>query len=570
MRTSSAHTLAVICLGHLYVNLESEQNSISIKDTATFKKRIGGLSSLVSIGLSRLGHACALLATIGRDPLGEYLRETLHANGVDTTLLIGSAHPTLVAFDHQLCSDLHAYPPLCEDAIDPAMIGHAKAILVTDEFLTDEISQRVARKAIIAAKDSHTKVILALTQSSDRLDTILPFCDLIIGSHCISEEAITHIRTLTNALLVIKPTSLEQMINHTKRFASFVTGFVDAWFNHLPLSDALLHAERHEKMGLPTHTVLQYVNTQKENTFEKIVQSPYFKHLQYISTRTYPETNKLLVNFGYHAQWQKLAEPFAASEDAVQVLKTLLADAILSTTSSETCVGIIADENPPTPLTQRTILENTLLACAVDLPDHVPLKLAFTSESTRALIKWSPRQIVKVSLQYHPDDRHSLRSEQESTMQGLYQACRETDHALIIDIAPPTNSIITASTLGHIIQRFYDLSIYPDNWQFAPPRDPRSWESIHRVITERDPECAGVLVHTPLQSLEQLGVLFDMLTRHSGCNGVVISKNVFQPLFEQWLSQKMADHVFVEQSRLLFGQIVARWKASAEKPLMTA
>jgi 5-dehydro-2-deoxygluconokinase len=119
--------------------------------------------------------------------------------------------------------------------------------------------------------------------------------------------------------------------------------------------------------------------------------------------------------------------------------------------------------------------------------------------------------------------------------------------------------LITASTLSHIMQRFYDLGIYPDWWQFASPRDQRSWDSVARTIEDNDPDCLGTFIQLPAASMDHLNVVVEQVAKQSICKGIVIGRHIVQPVLEQWLSQKIADHILIEQVKPHFQQIVNLW-----------
>lgn len=599
MRMSSTHTLEVLALGRTYINLEGEQIGSPLRDMLTFKKNVSGMSALVCIGLSRLNHTCALLTKIGQDAFGEHIKEVLSHENIDPTLMITEAeHSTLIALNNQAFFEHHSLLPLQETDIDPSMIGHAKSIFLTSEMFLSEENNRAARKAIVAAKDNQTRVILALDPHvSPQLDTVLPFCDLIIGYeeefHLLANTqdtfvALTHLRSMTDAMVVMKTrrqcyvfegailnqwqnASLHAQFDNMQfaplnEHAAFIARFIHAWLKGEPPVNALKQAELAEKiananpdyLGLPNERLFAYIES-KQNSEMQTLQSPYFKHLHYVCARNIVNAQKCLVNFGYHHQWVKLAETFDANEQQVQKAKALLAQGIFSLTQRNLQTGIVSDENPGeallAPLNPGSVFARTL-----EKPNQIPLQFASDMDMSSTLLKWPNQHIAKVSMVYHPDDRYVTRGEQEKSLISLYQACRQTEHPLLIEISPPTNSLITASTLGHIMQRFYDIGVYPDWWQFASPRDQRSWDSIHRVIQDNDPDCLGIFVHTPLLVLEQLTPLFELSAKQPLCKGVVLSRNLFQVILEQWFSQKIADHALVEQTKLIVQRVMALWE----------
>lgn len=603
MRIPSTHAVEVLSLGRTYVNLESEQIGCSLKSTRSFRKNISGTCALVSIGLSRLGRYCALLSKIGTDPFGDYIKETLMSEKIDPSLLITDPHhATLMALNNAAFYEHHTLLELQENEIDPSMIGHAKALFLTSEIFRHEANHRAARKAIIAAKDNQTKIILALelwptlgrhSPSQQSLETILPFCNLIFGYEEEFQafantqntfDALTHLRALTHATLVVKCTKEnyvfpDAITDHWKslprhgqfdsiQFASldehaaFISGFIDVWLKGEPPANALKQAilcqqlaeMAPEHLGLPSEKLLRHKDL-------KETKPAYFKHLHYVTTRHIHAMPQCLLSFGYHSQWEKIAASFSASKEMVQKAKALITQSLFSLNEAQTPMGLIADEKPGNELIHIPIPSQAMLARSIELENEIPLRFATTQDLSHTLLKWPSEHIAKVSITYHPDDKYVTRGEQETMLLSLYQACRDTEHPLLIDITPPTNSLITASTLGHIMQRFYDLGVYPDWWQFAFPRDQRSWDSIHRVIEDNDPDCLGVFIQLPTTTLDQLNIILEQASKQPLCKGIVMGKGLIQPVLEQWLSQKIADHILIEQVKPLIQQIVTLWES---------
>lgn len=604
MRIPSTHAVEILSLGRTYVNLESEQIGCSLKTAQSFKKAISGTVTLVSIGLARLGRYCALLSKIGSDLLGEYIKETLAAEKIDPTLLLTDpSHATLIGLNNTAFYEHHSLLELQENDIDPKMIGHAKALFLTTELFFDKTSQPAARKAIIAAKDNQTKIILALElwptlghtcPSSQSLETILPFCNLIFGyeeefqafaNTRNTYKALIHLRKLTDATIVIKCAKEsyvfeDAITDHWKllprhaqldltqfaslhEYAAFIAGFIDVWLKREPPANALKQAilcqqlteTTPQHLGLPTEKMLRHKELKEKKP-------AYFKHLHYTSTRHISATPQCLLSFGYHSQWQKIASSFNASEDMIQKAKALIMQSLCSLNEQQTPIGLIVDENPGNELIRIPIPSQAMFARSIELENEIPLRFATTQDFSHTLLKWPSEHIAKISITYHPDDKYVTRAEQEAMLLSLYQACHDTNHALLVDIITlSTNSLITASTLSHIMQRFYELGIYPDWWQFASPADQRSWDSIHRVIEDHDPDCLGVFIQMPTIAIDQINIILDQIIKQPLCKGVVIGKTLIQPALEQWLSQKIADHIFIEQIKPLFQQITALWQS---------
>ncbi|MEN3185064.1 MAG: PfkB family carbohydrate kinase [Atribacterota bacterium] len=76
-----------ICLGELLIDFVSTMSGVTLKDAPGFEKAPGGAPANVAVGLAKLGIETYFVGKVGRDAFGEFLRDTLVKNGVDTRFL---------------------------------------------------------------------------------------------------------------------------------------------------------------------------------------------------------------------------------------------------------------------------------------------------------------------------------------------------------------------------------------------------------------------------------------------------------------------------------------------------
>jgi 2-dehydro-3-deoxygluconokinase len=77
---------AVITIGESMALMIAEQSG-PLEFVTNFARKIAGAESNVAIGLSRLGHQTGWISSIGDDPFGIYVRNTIRGEGVDTSLV---------------------------------------------------------------------------------------------------------------------------------------------------------------------------------------------------------------------------------------------------------------------------------------------------------------------------------------------------------------------------------------------------------------------------------------------------------------------------------------------------
>lgn len=77
----------VICLGEALVDFLPDRRGQKVRDVARWTPCLGGAPANVTVGVSRLGGASALVGVTGDDEFGHFLRQGLEREGVDTTFL---------------------------------------------------------------------------------------------------------------------------------------------------------------------------------------------------------------------------------------------------------------------------------------------------------------------------------------------------------------------------------------------------------------------------------------------------------------------------------------------------
>jgi len=150
--------LDLICIGRAAVDLYGEQVGTRLEDTLSFAKYLGGCAANIAVGTSRLGLRSAMLARVGDEQMGRYVREQLAAEGVDVSRVkTDPRHLTALVIlgirDRQTFPHI-IYRTDCADMaleaadIEPDFIAEAKALLVTGtHFSTAQVDQ-ASRTAI--------------------------------------------------------------------------------------------------------------------------------------------------------------------------------------------------------------------------------------------------------------------------------------------------------------------------------------------------------------------------------------------------------------------------------------
>ncbi len=95
---------------------------------------------------------------------------------------------------------------------------------------------------------------------------------------------------------------------------------------------------------------------------------------------------------------------------------------------------------------------------------------------------------------YHPDDDAGMKAEQEATVARLFHAAAATGWNSCWKSSPPRSAPSPTTTSAEVIQRFYDLGVFPDWWKLEPFATDAAWANACAAITRNDPHTRGIVV----------------------------------------------------------------------------
>lgn len=245
MNHQSEAALDVICIGRIAVDLYAQQIGARLEDASSFAKYLGGSSGNVAYGTAIQGLRSGMLARVGDEHMGRFLREELERVNVDTQYLITDPQKltalVLLGIKDQDTFPLIFYRDNCADMaltpedINEDYIASARAIAITGTHLSHPNTRAAVLTALRYAEKNTLRRILdidyrpvlwGLTSLGDgetrfisnekvtaQLQGVLHHFDLIVGTEeefhiaggsTDTLEALKRIRQLTQATLVCK------------------------------------------------------------------------------------------------------------------------------------------------------------------------------------------------------------------------------------------------------------------------------------------------------------------------------------------------------------------------------
>ncbi len=195
----------------------------------------------------------------------------------------------------------------------------------------------------------------------------------------------------------------------------------------------------------------------------------------------------------------------------------------------------------------------------VERPGSRPLRLEIGDDFGTALAEWPAEQVVKVLCFYHPDDPEELRADQESTVKRLAEAARAHGLDFLVEIIPSKFGAVDESTTAAVIERFYEIGVFPDWWKLEPMVSDAAWQRTCAVVEGNDPHCRGIVVLGLDAPFEELRASFRVAARHEMVRGFAVGRTIFGEVARAWLGGDMADRDAVARMAENFSALCRAW-----------
>ena len=633
-------TIDIICLGRAAVDFYGQQIGSSLENMGSFAKYLGGSSANIAYGCSKLGLSSAMLTRVGNEHMGRFVRNELESVGVDTSHVITDKERLTglvvlgiqdketfpLIFYRKDCADM----AISEEDFTKEFIASSRALLITGTHFSSDKTYQTSMKAIEYAKESDTQVIIdidyrpvlwGLTELGDgesrfvasndvslHLQTILPYCDVIVGTeeeiHIAggSEDTITalsKIRELSNSIIVLKlgplgctvitsniPNSIDDfnvvkgnpvdILNVLGAGDAFMSGFLRGYLrgesleksaNYANASGALVVSRHGCAPAIPGENELLYYIENAANIPDPTSDIT-LNHLHRVSFRSTEEQEIFGFAFDHRKQLADLAEMYGEGLSKITELKKLFIRSVENTIEKlnipEKNIGVLIDD---------TYGEDTLNSIAekawwigrpVELPGSRPLKFEGQQSIGSKLQSWPLSQVVKCLFYYHPDDSDELKTKQEQKVKELYFACIQSGHQLLLEVIPPSEYEMDEEIIPTVLKRFYDLEIKPDWWKLPALKD-KSWVQVSDVINSYDPHCQGVLLLGLSAPIDTVRESFSVAAKYNICKGFTVGRTIFYEPAKLWMQHKISDQELVDFVSTNYNELIQSWKKYKEE-----
>jgi 5-dehydro-2-deoxygluconokinase len=162
--------LDLILLGRAAIDFNPVDYYMTLAESTTFKKYVGGSPANIAAGLSRLGKKCGFLGRVSDDRFGDFVTDFFKSEGIDTSRMRRCANgeklgltftEILSPSESSILMYRNGAADLALDVgdIDGEYVKSAKALLISGTALCESPSREAAFKAIFLARRANTPII---------------------------------------------------------------------------------------------------------------------------------------------------------------------------------------------------------------------------------------------------------------------------------------------------------------------------------------------------------------------------------------------------------------------------
>jgi 5-dehydro-2-deoxygluconokinase len=246
--------------------------------------------------------------------------------------------------------------------------------------------------------------------------------------------------------------------------------------------------------------------------------------------------------FDHRLQFEAMADEAGVDRARIGTFKTLCLRAAKRVAGGGDGFGILCDSRLGSEALYDAAGSGLWIGRPVEWPGSRPLALEpEIGEDFGGLIEWPLEHVVKVLCFYHPDDTAEMKAAQEETVKRLFASARSNRLEILLEIIPSKVGPVNATTTAAIIERFYEIGVFPDWWKLEPMKSDAAWASACAAVERHDPFARGIVVLGLDAAAEELATSFASAARHELVRGFAVGRTIFGEAAQAWLGGKITD-----------------------------
>jgi len=531
---------------------------------------------------------------------------------------IRNEHQFPLIFYRENCADM----ALCQDDIDESLIAEARSVVATGTHLSHPRTEAAVLKALHLARAHGAQTALDIDYRPNlwglaghgdgearfiesravtaRLQGTLHLFDLIVGTE---EEfhiaggttdtiaALRAVRAVSAATLVCKrgpmgaaafagaiPDSLDEgeagpgfpieVFNVLGAGDGFFAGLLKGWLDGEGWPRTLAYANACGAFAVSRHGCTPAYPSWEELQFflSRRVQEPALRkdaaleQIHWSTNRRHDWAEVRAFAFDHRSQLEDVP---GATPTKIGQFKELCLQATETVAAGRAGFGILCDGRYGKTALHRAAGQGLWIGRPVEWPGSRPLTLEpEIGPDFGGLSEWPLEHVVKVLCFCHPGDAEAMRAEQEAVITRLFAACRRNRLEMLLEVIPSKVGPVDDATTARLIERFYDIGIYPDWWKLEPMQTEAAWPATCNAIVARDRHVQGIVVLGLGQTEADLASSFRLAARHPLVKGFAVGRTIHADVGRAWMAGAMDDAAAVAAMAQNFSRLCGIWDAA--------
>lgn len=520
-------------------------------------------------------------------------------------------------FYRENCADM----AISEEDIDAQFIASARCVCATGTHLSHPKVESASLKAIRLARESGARTALDIDYRPNlwglaghgfgegryiesrkvtaKLQSTLGLFDLIVGTEeefhiaggtIDTLDALRAVRQISDAVLVCKrgpvgavafetdiPDSLDlgiagegfkvDVFNVVGAGDGFMSGLLTGWLTDCDWNDSLRIANACGAFSVSRHGCTPSYPSRKELDFflERGIKNPALRkdrdleQIHWSTNRSREWSTIRIFAFDHRKQFEELAARSESSLDRIGEFKKLCLRSARKTATRKG-FGIICDDRYGEDALHQAAGTGLLIGRATEKPGSRPLELEDTlGPDFGGLREWPLDHVVKVLCRYHPEDDDALKQRQEEVLRRLFRVSRRNRLELLLEIISPQGTNLGADGVTSVIQRIYDIGIFPDWWKLEPFAYSEEWKAVCHTIDLNDKYSRGIVVLGLDAPMEELVCCFRAAASFKLVKGFAVGRTIFRNAAERWFHGKISDSEAVDIMASNYAELCSHW-----------
>lgn len=525
-------------------------------------------------------------------------------------------------FYRENCADM----ALCEDDIDPAFIAEARCVTATGTHLSHPRTEAAVLKALRLAREGGAKTALdidyrpnlwGLSGHDDgenrfiesgkvtaKLQSTLHRFDLIVGTEeefhvaggsTDTIQALRNVRDVSPATLVCKrgpmgaaafegeiPDALDdglsgpgfpiEVFNVLGAGDGFMSGLLTGWLNGEDWPTSLKYANACGAFAVSRHGCAPSYPSWAEMQFlfdrgirtKALRKDEALEQVHWSTNRRGAWPVMRVFAFDHRKQLEDMADEAGAGRERIGAFKQLCLDAALKVADGRGGHGILCDARLGPEALFRAAGTGLWIGRPVERPGSRPLELEIGPDFGSELAEWPADHVVKVLCAYHPGDDDTMKANQEATVVRLAAAARANNLEFLLEVIPSKAGPVGDDTTARVIQRFYDLGVYPDWWKLEPMATHAAWAAACDAVARNDPHARGIVVLGLDAPADELRRSFAAAASFELVKGFAVGRTIFGATARKWLAGEVDDATAVEEMAAKYAALCEAWDGARQ------